>query len=200
MRARLQAVLARTPFWLILTRFLIAAVLMMDAMDRRLSPAFVALFVFAVFSDYLDGFICRKIKLSSVQLSVLDGYADAMLYLSAGFCIWLVYPDVVEKYRSLLLALLLFQIASWLFSLVRFGRITSYHTYRAKIWGITLCLTIVEILIRGSGIFTPLMALVGGICIAEDVVMTAMMPYWKTGVLNIQTALRLRQTHKAATR
>ena len=62
MRARLQAVLARTPLLLILMRFLIAAVLMMDAMDRQLSPAFVALFVFAVFSDYLDGFICRKIK------------------------------------------------------------------------------------------------------------------------------------------
>ena len=200
MSARMRAVLARVPLLLILTRFLIAAVLIADAVDRRLSPAFVVLFVFAVFSDYLDGFICRKIKLSSVQLSALDGYADAMLYLSAGFCIWLVYPDVVEKYSGLLSALLLFQIASWLFSLVRFGRITSYHTYRAKLWGVTLCLAIVEVLVRGSGIWTPLMAFAGGICIAEDMVITTIMPYWKTGVLNIPTAYRLRQTHKALTR
>ena len=183
---------------LIMMRFLIAGVLIVDAIDHHLSSAFLALFVFAVFSDYLDGFICRKIKMSSVQLSALDGYADAVLYLSAGFCIWLVYPDVVGKHRGLLSALLLFQIASWLFSLVRFGRITSYPTYRAKIWGAMLCLAIVEVLVRGSGILTPLMVLVGGICIAEDVVITSIMPYWKTGVLNIQTALRLRQSHKAA--
>lgn len=198
MTTRLQAVLARTPLLLILMRFLIAAVLLMDAVDRQLSPAFVALFVFAVFSDYLDGYICRKIKMSSVQLSALDGYADATLYLSVGFCLWLVYPDVVDKYQGLLSLLLCFQVVSWLFSLIRFGRITSYHTYRAKIWGVMLCLAIVEVLVRGSGILTPLMALAGGICIAEDMVITTIMPYWKTGVLNIQTAYRLRQAHKAA--
>ena len=72
MSARMRAVLARVPLLLILTRFLIAAVLLADAADRRLSPAFVVLFLYAVFSDYLDGFLCRQLKMSSVQLSALD--------------------------------------------------------------------------------------------------------------------------------
>ncbi|MBI4353932.1 MAG: hypothetical protein HY595_01715 [Candidatus Omnitrophica bacterium] len=41
-------------------------------------------------------------------------------------------------------------------------RITSYHTYRAKIWGVSLLLAIVEVLVWGSGALIPLMVLAGG--------------------------------------
>ena len=199
MRASSRAVLTHVPLALILTRFLIAFSLIFDAQDGHLSFFFLPLFVFAVFSDYLDGFICRKINLSSVQLSALDGYADAALYLSVCFSIWLVYPDILNKYFMFISGLLLLQIVSWLFSLVKFWRITSYHTYTAKLWGVALCLSVVEALTMRSGMFIPIMALIGVGCITEDMIITSVMPYWKTGVINIQTARRLRDAHRTVT-
>ena len=189
---------ARVPLALILLRFSIACVLLADGLDGHLSAWFVPLFVVAVFSDYLDGFMCRLIKLSSVELSTLDGHADAGLYLSVCCSVWLAYPHMVSQHLIPIAGLLGLQTISWLFSLVKFGKITSYHTYTAKLWGALLFLAIVEALTIKSGIVIPFMAVIGAACIIEDMVITAIMPYWKTGVLNVQAALRLREAHRLA--
>ena len=198
MHKLVRAVAARVPLTLILTRILIAGWLILDARDGRLSAAFLPLVIYAACSDYADGLVCRLMELSSVQLSLWDGYADAIFYLAVGYSLWLAEPQLLNRHTVLLSMLCILQLVSWGFSFTKFGRITSYHTYTAKAWGVALLLSVVEALTLRSGVLVPVMVLMGVVCLLEEIAITNVMLYWKTGVVNLRTARRLRATFKPA--
>jgi len=87
----------------------------------------------ALCSDFVDGQVARRFKLSSDFGAKLDSIADASLFIAA-FCslVWFFNGFIMAHLWqvSLLMGLYLFQLV---FSLVRFKRVTSYHTYAAKL-------------------------------------------------------------------
>ena len=179
-----------------ITRFFIAAFLILDAKNGYLSKYFLPLFFFACFSDFLDGFLARKLKATTTRGCILDGYADLALYLSAFLAAYWIYPEAINKYIWGLAILLLIQLISWGFSLIKFGRMTSYHTHGSKIWGITLFASLAILFTYGSARLFPLMILTGIIANIEEIIITSLMPYWRGGISNFNTAIRLRNEYK----
>ena len=87
----------------------------------------------ALCTDLIDGPIARKFKLESKFGAKLDSIADASLFLTGFFSIVWFFTDFIEAHlwqTSLLMGLYMFQLA---YSLIRFKRLTSYHTYAAKL-------------------------------------------------------------------
>ena len=124
-----------------------------------------------------------------------DGYADSLLYLSSFLYLCRIHPELIRKYRVPLLFLLVLQIVSWGFSLIKFGKITSYHTYAVKFWGVLILISLVESFVTKKGIFLLAMVIVGSLCLFEDIAITAVMPYWKCSIKDIQTAVALKNKH-----
>ncbi len=189
-------VLNYVPIALIITRFIIGIFLViMTVKARKISRLFLFLFIFGVFSDFIDGVIARHIGLSSTKLCIFDGYADLILYSGTFFSLWLAYPKIIGKSTYALLLLLLFQIVSWIFCYIKFGTTTSWHTYIAKIFGISLFLSIVEIIILKQKKFLLIMICLGVIYLSEDIAITAIMPYWRPSVVSIKRAMALRDNY-----
>ncbi len=177
---------------LTLVRFPIAAGLVFDAIDGSASRLFLPLFMFAALSDVLDGFVARKMKITTVRGALLDGYADIALYSASLLSAYFIYPIIIKKYLLGWIVLLLIQIISWGFSLIKFGKMTSYHTYSAKAWGIIIVASFIILFSFESGILLPLTILAGLICNGEEIFITTIMPYWKAGILNYRVAISLR--------
>ncbi|MFH1407104.1 MAG: CDP-alcohol phosphatidyltransferase family protein [Candidatus Omnitrophota bacterium] len=174
------------------SRFIAAGLLVFDALDRRASVFFALVFIFAALTDFLDGFIARKLKLTSIRGSILDGYADIALYGAALVSICLLFPQIIRKNLSGVITLLTFQALSWGFSLVKFSRLTSYHTYLAKAWSVMLFVSLSYLFAFSKDSLLLPMFIVGGISITEDIAITAILPYWKTEITGFAMALRLR--------
>ena len=180
------------PMALTLIRFPIAIGLVFDAKDGYASRYFLPLFMLAALSDVLDGFVARKLKITTVRGALLDGYADIALYTASLISAYFLYPAIIMKYLLGWIVLILAQIVSWGFSLIKFGKMTSYHTYSAKAWGIIIVMSFIVLFAFGGGTLLPIAILASLICNGEEIFITAIMPYWKAGILNYKVALSLR--------
>jgi CDP-diacylglycerol--glycerol-3-phosphate 3-phosphatidyltransferase len=151
-------------------------------------------YVIAVLSDIFDGILARRLGVSTIQLRQADSWADICLYLCVAISIWLVYPQIILDFQIPLLMAIVAQLTLFTLSQIKFKKFPSFHTYTAKVWGLTL-------LIATVGLFgfdyANTLWLAIGLCLInslEEIGMTLLLPEWHCDVLSIFHALDLRQT------
>jgi CDP-diacylglycerol--glycerol-3-phosphate 3-phosphatidyltransferase len=183
------------PNILTISRFFISFLLILDAIDGYASQYFTSLFIFGALTDFLDGFIARKFNAMTIRGTILDGYADIALYCSALFSIWFLFPNVIKKHLFSIAGLILIQIFSWAFSYYKFRRITSYHTYSAKIWGIMLFISFAFLFAFSNGLLLIPMFIIAAVSIIEDIIITSILPYWKSEIKYFIMAIYIREKY-----
>lgn len=125
------------PALLVCFRLAIALVLLWDAFDGSLTPWFLVGYVAAFLSDIFDGVIARRLGVSTTGLRAADSWADVTLYVCLAAA-WRVHPEILVAFRWPLLSVVAAQLLWWVVNLVKYGKPASYHTYSAKLWGLTL--------------------------------------------------------------
>ena len=89
--------------------------------------------------------------------------------------------------------LLVSTAASWGVDLLRYGRLSSYHPWSAKAWGVTLAIAIVALFgWNDTGWAMWLMIGVGVLSNLECIAMTLLLPRWTHDVPSIFHALERR--------
>lgn len=187
--------LAYIPSLLVALRLAIAPLLLLDASDRSIESGFIIGYIIAVLSDIFDGIIARRLGVSTERLRQADSWADICLYLCIAASVWLVHPQVISEFQVPLIVAIIAQLALFATSLIKFGKFPSFHTYTAKIWGLTL-LTATVGLFGFSNTNTLWLAI--SMCIVnsiEEIVMTLILPAWHCDVLSIFAAIELRNIY-----
>ncbi|MBF2026983.1 MAG: CDP-alcohol phosphatidyltransferase family protein [Oscillatoriales cyanobacterium C42_A2020_001] len=180
------------PWILVSLRFAIAPMLLLDALDGETGMGFLVGYVIAVLSDIFDGIIARRLQVSTAALRQADSWADISLYLCIAVSTWLVHPGVIIAFQIPLLIAIAFQLVLFAISLLKFGKLPSFHTYTAKAWGITLVVAVVGLF--GYGWTAGLWGAIG-LCLlnsTEEIIMTLILPHWTHDVLSLGHALQLR--------
>ncbi len=132
--------------------------------------------------------------MSTVQLRQADSWADIALYLCIALSAWLVYPAIITAFAIPLLVAIVAQLTLFAISLIKFGRLPSFHTFTAKAWGITLLIATIGLF--GFG-YAPTLWLAIAFCVlnsVEEMIMTLVLPAWHHDVLSLVHALKLRET------
>ncbi len=160
------------------------------------SSLFIIGYIIAVLSDIFDGILARRLEVSTVQLRQADSWADICLYLCVAISVWLVHPEVLLDFQTPLVLAIAAQLTLFTISLIKFQKFPSFHTYTAKIWGLTL-------LVATVGLFgfdySKTLWLAIALCLInsiEEIMMTLLLPEWKCDILSIFHAINLRQTWK----
>ncbi|WP_055076070.1 CDP-alcohol phosphatidyltransferase family protein, partial [Pseudanabaena sp. 'Roaring Creek'] len=181
------------PQILIGIRFAIAPLLLLDASDHQTTWGFVVGYVIAILSDIFDGIIARRLGVSTPKLRQLDSWADICLFVSVAISTWLVYPQIIVDFRVPLLLAIAAQFTLFTINLIKFGKLPSFHTYTAKIWGLTLLIATVCLF---GFVYASTLWLAIAFCLInsiEEIVMTLLLPSWHCDVLSIFHALDLRK-------
>ncbi len=118
--------LTSIPSILVGLRFVLALLLLVDALDHQTSWFFILAYLLAVFSDIFDGIIARRLNVSTIQLRQADSWADICLYLCVAFSTWFVYPQVLIDFRLSLLLAVVAQITLFSLSLLKFRKFPSF--------------------------------------------------------------------------
>ncbi len=184
------------PSILVALRFIIAPLLLVDAFDGQTTIWFIVGYVIAVISDIFDGIIARRLKVSTSKLRQADSWADICLYLCIAISTWLVYPQVILDFQAPLLLAVSAQLTLFAISLIKFQKFPSFHTYTAKIWGITLLIATVALF---GFDYTKTLWLAILLCLinsCEEVIMTLLLPQWQCDILSIFHAIKLIQTKR----
>ncbi|HEY9877361.1 MAG TPA: CDP-alcohol phosphatidyltransferase family protein [Leptolyngbyaceae cyanobacterium] len=185
------------PSILVGLRFAIAPLLLLDALDHQTGSEFVIGYLIAILSDIFDGIIARRLGVSTAQLRQADSWADIFLFLCLAASTWLVFPQVILDFEVPLLMAVAAQLTLFAISLVKFKKLPSFHTYTAKVWGLTLLTATI-----GLFGFSYSGALWGAIALClinslEEIIMTLLLPEWHCDVLSLFHAMKLRQSLRA---
>lgn len=184
------------PMALVILRVLLAMFLVYDALDGRASRWFVIVFIIAAVSDALDGMIARRFDAITDLGSRMDALADVILYGVILYCVWRLHPNVIKAFLIPLLTVGSTQITSWVFSLAKFRKLTSYHSYVAKFWAFTIVVAVISLFgFNYAGFFFWLTIICGIISNFEDMLITALLPSWTCNVLTVGQALKIRESH-----
>lgn len=85
------------------------------------------------FTDSIDGFLARKYKVTSVFGAKLDSIGDDLTVLAGLVGIVIFKPEFLKRELVLIIFLLALFAAQVICALVKYGKITSFHTYAAKL-------------------------------------------------------------------
>jgi cardiolipin synthase len=114
------------------TRILIAPLMFVFAF-LGMETWFLAALIFSGCTDVLDGLLARKLNMVTPLGARLDSWGDFTIYSTMAICAWILWPEITQR-ELLYYALILFSfLLPAQVGIVKFGKITGYHTWSVKI-------------------------------------------------------------------
>lgn len=179
-------------------RLLAVPVLIVLAAGQR-DRAFSWLLVAALVTDILDGLLARVFDATSALGATLDSVADTLVLLTAAFGIWALHPEVLRDHWQPIAAILLFWAIETVAAFVRYGRMSSFHTYLSKVTANVLGIFLGVLFVIG---FYPWMlylaAVVSVLASLEELWLLRLLPQWEANVKGVWWVLRRTSEGSAA--
>jgi phosphatidylglycerophosphate synthase len=141
--------------------------------------AFTWLMIAALASDAADGMLARAFGWVSSIGSLLDSVADAALMLTSAYGVWVFHPYVFTEYGVIIWTLLALWALEHLAALVRYRRLSSFHTALVRYGVLVFSVFLVVLFLFGfvAWLFY-LSAMLSLAAVLEQMVMIALLPQW----------------------
>jgi CDP-diacylglycerol--glycerol-3-phosphate 3-phosphatidyltransferase len=182
--------LRHLPNALSLARLLAAPLLVALALVHR-ERAFALLLVAALVTDVLDGWIARRFQLQSEVGAALDSAGDVTTLAAAAVGIACFHPGVWYEHLPAIGAVLGGWALVCVFALLRYRRLSSFHTYASKAAGYALGFFIAVLFAFGfvSWLFYLAVAL-SLASTAEELLLLWRLPRWRADVRGLLWVMR----------
>ncbi|MDP1728329.1 MAG: CDP-alcohol phosphatidyltransferase family protein [Bacteroidota bacterium] len=174
-----------------LYRLIMAPVLLFIIFTGNLN-LFKWLLPLSFFTDLIDGYLARKFRVTSTWGAKLDSIADDVNILVAVIALFVFkFEFIIQEKASIIVLLVLFAVQTAL-ALIRYKKISSFHTYLAKcaamLQGVFLILVF---LIPGPVYFLfYAMVIVTAIELSEEIILVLLLPKWQANVKGIYWVLQ----------
>ncbi len=147
------------------------------------------------FTDAIDGHLARRFKVNSILGAKLDSIGDDLTVAAGIFGLAYGRWEFFKEHLPLIGSVLLIFLIQFVYSLVKYGKPTSFHTYLAKIAAVLQGLFLLSVFFFEDiqyWLFYPAM-IVTGIELIEEIIMVAVLPKWKNDVKGLYWALKSRR-------
>lgn len=144
------------------------------------------------FTDLIDGFLARKYKVTSVLGTRLDSIGDDLTVLVGVIGLFYLEWGFIKEQRILFFILLALFIIQVSYAFARYGRMTNFHTYLAKLsallQGVFLILTFLlgkpSLPLFYIAVFTTMLELL------EEIILVYMLPKWQINIKGIYWVMK----------
>ena len=158
-------------------------------MDERLVFAWLLSISYA--TDAIDGYLARKLKISSARGSQLDSYGDQSTLLVALVGLIVFETEFMKENYLLIIIAFIPYIIQMILAFNKYGKATAFHTYLAKLSAITQAVFILWLLFFGPVYWLfYTMIVIGVLETLEEITLIFMYDKWVAGVRGIYWALR----------
>jgi len=145
--------------------------------------AFTWVLIPALLSDIADGLVARIFGLESRLGAMLDSVADTLLMFVSLYGLWTFYPEVVTGHAWLIGVAVGLWVLEDVLALVRYGRLSSFHTYLSKIVANLLGFFIGWLFLFGFEPWMLYLAMGASIVASlEEIALVARLPTWRADV------------------
>ena len=171
-------------------RLAAAPVLVALAMTGELG-IFTVVLVPALVTDIADGYLARRLGVTSRFGALLDSLADLVLFAAAVFGVWCFHPELLLRHPAAGGLLITCWLVEPLVALLRYGRISSFHTYASKVAAYLLGFMVAALFLWGVPEALFYAAVGAGIAASiEEILLIAVLPQWRSDVRGLYWVLR----------
>ncbi len=169
-----------------------AAPMLLLAAWAGMKTLFFTLFFAMLLSDALDGFLARILHQTSELGARLDSYGDIATYLTTPVAVWLLFPEIVKSEKAYIIAALILYLLPAVFTLIKFGKLASYHTWITKISALLMSTGVVVLLLFHKPLLFHIAVWFLAIEALENITITLILKEQKTDIRTLWHAWRYR--------
>ena len=142
-------------------------------------------------TDMIDGFLARKLKITSPRGSQLDSFGDQITFIIGLLGLFIFEFEFIKENYILILIAFIPYIIQMLIAFKKYGKATSFHTYLAKFSAFTQAIFILSSMFFGPtySLFYFMIAL-GFLETIEEVILIFMFENWVSDIKGIYWALK----------
>ena len=192
--AVLDAIWRNTPNAISIARLCATAFLLASVLHNDIS-VFKWLLLACLLSDIVDGVIARAFHLTSKLGAALDSAADMLTMLVGIFGVYVFQRPFVDQHLSGVLLTICFYFAEAVAALVRYGRLSSFHTLLDRVAAYACGIFVMSLFLFGYHdwlfYFTVSIYVVS---LLEEMILICLLPEWRTDVGNIFRVLAERRS------
>lgn len=155
--------------------------------------AFIGFLAFLLLTDLIDGPIARRLGQQGKTGARLDTIADGLLYIAVALSFWWLETDAFRAHLPWFWAVFVSWLLSVAVSLVRFGRLPSYHTWLAKTSALVVGPVALAWIVAGWTAGIPWALAFVTLANVEAAAIGAVLPEWRSDVTSLGRAQELRR-------
>ena len=151
----------------------------------------LVLLAYALLTDMIDGRLARARRQATVLGAQLDSVADCALYLTIPLIALGLFPVVRTRIRVPVLVVSAAYLIPIVFGALKYRRLTSYHTFAARLAAVLLSVTFFIVLATGTSWPFVVATCVLVLSAVEEMLITWMLPAWKANVASAWRAAQM---------
>ena len=159
---------------------------------------FLGVLLFSVLTDVVDGFLARKLDMITPLGAHMDSWGDFTIYGTMAICAWILWPEITQR-ELLYYSLIVFSfLLPALIGLVKFGKVTGYHTWAVKA---AFVVTFIGYVLLFAEIARWPFMLASFVCVyagLEEILITLILREERTDVRSLVAALEIRRKNKTS--
>ena len=187
MNKRIYYIVNGITFYRTLTAPLLVFLIIYKQMDW-----FKWLLTLSFLTDAIDGFLARKFKVTSIAGAKLDSIGDDLTVI-AGTIGMIAFKSAFLKEEIFFIILLLsLFVLQTVLAFVKFGKMTSFHTYAAKAAAILQGVFLILLFFLPNPLYELFYAatFVTAFELMEEIIITFWLPKWRTNVKGLYWILK----------
>lgn len=184
------------PFLLIYSRIVIALVIVMLAIGRigDYSTWIAGLMLLGLLTDVFDGIIARQLGISTEKLRIWDSNVDQFFWLAVLGAVFYLNLEFVKQNLLWLIVVLVFEVATYVFSYFKFKRTIATHSILAKIWTVSLLWFLIDLVWNSSSLVAFWVCVgLGIVSRLEILLMILKLNNWTTDIPSIWAVSKINQ-------
>jgi CDP-diacylglycerol--glycerol-3-phosphate 3-phosphatidyltransferase len=158
---------------------------------RGCEKEFLVLLVCALLTDLADGYLARRLHQESELGARLDSWGDFALYITTPLSAWLLWPELIVREIPYVVVVLASFMLPILIGFIKYHRLTSYHTWGAKLSAVLMGCTTLLLFAGGPALPFHFSTVVLVLTQIEEISITFVLPKWHSNVPSLMHALRL---------
>jgi CDP-diacylglycerol--glycerol-3-phosphate 3-phosphatidyltransferase len=171
-------------------RLVLAPVLLYLAWTGAATAFLVALSI-SLLSDLCDGWFARRYDQATHLGTLLDSWGDLATYAIVPLCAWWLWPELIRREAWYVGAIVCAYAFPIVLGYLKYGRLTSYHTYGAKLSAVVMGASALLLFAGGPPLPFRVSTWVLVLAELEEIAITTLLPEWRTNVPSILHARRL---------
>jgi CDP-diacylglycerol--glycerol-3-phosphate 3-phosphatidyltransferase len=148
------------------------------------------------FTDLIDGYLARKYKVASILGTRLDSIGDDLTVLVAIVALFVMQPAFIKQEKVIFIILFSVFLLQTVYALIRYKKITSFHTYFAKTAAVLQGLFFLFFFFTDKpykSLFYAA-AIVTILELIEETILVWLLPKWETNVKGLYWVLKKKKS------